>query len=104
MKAALLLLAFLVPADRAVAAPAGSEVTQTVPGSLLFARLTTERRDLFLQEVFDFTVSVHSRGLTMGREIALRNQETPGLTFLPYADLGSSREVVNGKLFDVHRF
>ena len=71
---------------------------------LLFARLTAERKDLFLQEVFDFTVSVYSRGLTMGREIALRNQETPGLTFFPYADLGSRREVVNGKVFDVHRF
>jgi hypothetical protein len=104
MRAALLFLVLLAPAGDALAAAAGGEATQQVPGALLHARLTTDRKDRFLQEVFDFTVSVYSRGLTMGREIALRNQEAPGLTFFPYVDLGSRREVVNGRAFDVHRF
>jgi hypothetical protein len=104
MRALLLFLALLAPAGRASAATAGGEATQPVPGALLYARLTTDRTDLHLQEVFSFTVSVYSRGVTMGREIALRNQDAPGLTFFPYADLGSGRETVNGKVFDVHRF
>jgi hypothetical protein len=104
MRAALLLLALLAPAGHALAAPAGAEVAQPIPSALLHARLTTQRRDVVLQEVFDFTVSVYSRGLTMGREIALRNQETPGLAFFPYTDLGTGREVLDGKAYEVHRF
>ena len=71
---------------------------------LLFARLTAERRDLFLQEVVDFNLSVYSSGLTMGREMALSNRETPGLNFLPFQDRGGTREVVDGKTYDVRRF
>ena len=104
MRAALLVLVLLAPCGHAWAAPTGGEAAQQVPAALLHARLTAERKDLVLQEVFDFTVSVYSRGLTMGREITLRNQEAPGLAFFPYVDLGSGREVVNGKAYDVHRF
>lgn len=83
-------------------------LTSTVPAlaadDALFVRLTTPGREFYLQEVFDFTLSVHSRGLNMGREISLVNEEVPGLRFLPYQDLGSRREVIDGRLFDVHRF
>jgi hypothetical protein len=70
----------------------------------LFVRLHTDRRERFLQEEFDFTLAVYSRGLTMGREIALLNRETPGLQFRPFSDRGGGREEIDGKVYDVRRF
>lgn len=82
-----------------------SGASQTLDGgSPLFASVTTERRDRFHHEVFEFTVSVYSRGLTLGREIALANEETPGLQFRPYQDLGTRHEEIEGKVYDVRRF
>lgn len=83
--------------------PGGGEQAQTMD-DLLFARLRAERRDFYLQEVFDITLSVYSRGLNMGRETALLDLEASGLNFLPFKDLGTDREQVGGKLYDVHRF
>lgn len=100
--AARAILLILVPL--ACAAPAFSTQAATSNSDYLFARLTTERKELFLQEVFDFTLSVYSQGLNMGREISLSNRETPGLNFLPYRELDGGRERINGRSFDVRRF
>lgn len=85
--------------------PAGGSVSLAADaGSPLFATVTTPRREHYHHEVFEFTVAVHSRGLTLGREIALTNAETPGLRFLPFRDLGARREEIAGLSHDVHRF
>ena len=94
----------LVLAPLACAGPAFASQTAGSDNDFLFVRLTTERKQLFLQEVFDFNLSVYSLGLNMGREISLLNRETPGLNFFPYRELGGDREVINGRTFDVRRF
>jgi hypothetical protein len=81
----------------------GGEQAQSID-DLLFARLRAERREVYLQEVFEITLSVYNRGLNMGRETALLNMEASGLNFLPFKDLGTDREQVGGKLYEVHRF
>ncbi|HEY6000139.1 MAG TPA: hypothetical protein VI078_12695, partial [bacterium] len=86
-----------------LSAPVAAEPVDEAGGQL-FASVATARRERFLHEVFEFTVSVYSRGLTMGREIALVNEETPGLQFGPFRDAGSGREEVNGRTYDVRRF
>jgi hypothetical protein len=98
-----MVLLVLVPVLLGWSAPARSSPAVEAGGQL-FAGLTTLRQDRFLHEVFEFTVSIYSSGLTMGREIALLNEETPGLQFRPYRDQGSGREEVDGKVYDVHRF
>jgi hypothetical protein len=90
--ALLLVLATLAPAE-----PGRSS-------DLLFARLTTERKELFLQEIVEFNLSVYSSGLNLGRELSLSNRETPGLNFLPFQDRGGTREAVDGRTYDVRRF
>lgn len=101
----LVVLALLVSAAASAAsAPAGSDRGDPVPRDLLFARLTTERTERFPQEIFDFILSVYSRGLTMGRETAVLGLEASGLNILPVQDLGTGREAIDGKFFDVHRF
>jgi hypothetical protein len=101
MKAWVLLL---VVAPLVSGGPATMARAAETADDFLFVRVSAERRELFLQEVFDFTVSVYSQGLNMGREISLLNREAPGLSFFPYRELGSGREVVNGRTFDVRRF
>ena len=97
--APLLLLATLLSGGPASVAHAAESADD-----FLFVRVSAERRELFLQEVFDFTVSVYSQGLNMGREISLHNREAPGLSFFPYRELGGGREIVSGRTFDVRRF
>jgi hypothetical protein len=94
------LVAFAVvglSADRAVSQTAED-------GSQLFTEVTTQRQDRYQHEVFEFTVAVYSRGLTLGREIALVNEETPGLQFRPFRDQGGRREEIEGIVYDVRRF
>lgn len=97
----LLLLAALPVA--AAAAP-GADLERPVSGDQLFARLTTERKEPYLQEIFEVTLAVYSRGLTMGRETSVLDLEASGLNVFPLQDLGSDREELNGKVFAVHRF
>jgi hypothetical protein len=105
-----LLFALLAAAAPALSSPqAGDRRDPVAPragggGDPLFVRLAATRKEFVLQEVFDFTLSVYSRGLDLGREIALVNEETPGLNFLPFQDLGGGREAIDGRVFEVHRF
>jgi hypothetical protein len=95
-RALLCLLAPALLAGQAAAADPGRE--------RLFARLTTQQSEVFLQQVFDVTVSVYSRHLTLGREIALVDLEAAGLSFSPFRDLGSASEAVDGSAYTVRRF
>jgi hypothetical protein len=105
-----LLIALLAAAAPAFSSPqTGDGLDPGAPRTgggddLLFARLAAARKELVLQEIFEFTLSVYSRGLNLGREIALVNEEAPGLNFLPFQDLGGGREAIDGRVFDVHRF
>ncbi|HWR97447.1 MAG TPA: hypothetical protein VN317_03425, partial [Candidatus Methanoperedens sp.] len=90
---ALVLLGWSIPAW---ASPSGQPDGGSLPPSSLFARLTTQQQHRFLHEVFDFTLTVCSRGLALGREISLLNQETPGFRFFAFRDLGGGREVIDG--------
>lgn len=72
---------------------------------LLFAKLTADRQDLYVQEPFALTLSIYSRqGIQMGGNIGLQGMPETGLSDLKWQELQPSREAVNGSVYEVRRF
>jgi hypothetical protein len=71
---------------------------------LVFARLGLPRTELYLQERFDVELSLYYRGVQLDRNIQLQNLPSTGLNLDEFQELGSTRENINGELYEVRRF
>jgi tetratricopeptide (TPR) repeat protein len=74
-------------------------------GRALFARLTTDKKALYNQEIFDLYVEIFHRGdINIGRDISLINMPTDGLSLQAFEELATTREVVDNEIYQVRRF
>ena len=73
-------------------------------GERLFARLTTDRAEVYIQEAFDVILSIYSYQLDLGGNIALDGLPGSGLSFQDFVQLPEEREVVDGRVYDVRRY
>lgn len=88
--------------DQGAAAPAGGEGAQIA--DLLFATISAQPTNVYIQQVFDVVLSIYSRNITLGRDVELGNLPASGLSLPPFQELGSTREVVHNQIYDVRRF
>lgn len=72
---------------------------------LMYATLTINRPTLYTHEVFDLTLNLYIQSnLSIDRNVGLVDFETTGLSLEGFQEIGSSREAVNGTIYDVRRF
>lgn len=71
---------------------------------LLFATLTSDRPEVYVQETFDIVLKVYSQGLNLDRQISLTDLRTTGLNLGSFEEMGSGREIVSNQVFDVRQF
>ena len=72
---------------------------------MLFASLSASSTNLYSQQVFDITLTVHAaQGVNIGRDIALLNMPSTGISLNQFQELGSSREVMHNNIYEVRRF
>ena len=72
---------------------------------LLFATLSITRPHVYVQEYFDLTLQLFIRtGLNVDRNVALQDFDTRGLALGGFEELASTREAINGNIYDVRRF
>ena len=99
---------FELPAIQVEVRPPGSAAaggTQPQQWSdLVFAKILADRTTVYNQENFDLTLAIYSRGVNMGRDVALVNMPTTGLVLQQFQEVGGGREVVNGEIFEIKRF
>ena len=78
---------------------------ETSQADLLFAVLSSSSTNLYSQQVFDITLTVYAaQGVNVGRDIALLNMPSSGISLQQFQELGSSREVVNNSIYEIRRF
>ncbi len=71
---------------------------------LMFAELQVSRAPVFVQEWFEITLSVYTRGLNLGRDIYLENMPETGLSMQPFQELRAAREIVGNDVYEVRRY
>ena len=71
---------------------------------LVFARIELPRTEVYLQERFDVELHLFYRGVQLDRNIQLQNLPSTGINLDEFQEIGSSREAINGELFEVRRF
>ncbi len=71
---------------------------------LVFARLSVEKENVFVQEAFNATISIYSRGVNLGRDVGLSNMPDTGIQIQPFVQLASGQEVVGEDIYDVRRY
>ena len=70
---------------------------------MLFARAKTQDDSVYNQEYFDLFLSLYARGIRLGREVDIVNIPE-GLSVRQIQNLRGTQELVEGQVFDVHRF
>lgn len=86
------------------AAPEGQTAGQSAQ-ELLFATVTASSTNLYIQQVFDITLAVYAaQGINVGREVSLSSMPATGISLQPFQELGSAREVVSNRIYEVRRF
>ncbi len=83
---------------------APEQETRQELSDLLFATVTVERPSVYVQEVFDLTISIYSRGLNLARDVSLMNMPDTGLVLQGFQEQRTTREVVRNDVYDVRRF
>lgn len=72
---------------------------------LIFASLSVDRPAIYAQEVFDLTLNLHIQpGLNIDRNVGLLDFDTTGLSLNGFEEIASTRETVDGKIYDVRHF
>lgn len=71
---------------------------------LVFARIQLPRTEVYLQERFDVELHLFYRGVQLDRNIQLQNLPSTGINLDEFQEVGSSRETVNGELYEVRKF
>lgn len=71
---------------------------------LLFATISAQPTNVYIQQVFDVVLSIYSRNINLGRDVELGNLPASGLSLPPFQEMGSTREVVRNQIYDVRRF
>ncbi len=85
------------------AAPApGGDSSQIA--DLLFATISAQPTNVYIQQVFDVVLSIYSRNINLGRDVELGNLPASGLSLPPFQEMGSTREVVHNQIYEVRRF
>lgn len=95
---------FDLPAISVKVVPArGSEASRVE--DLIFATLTVTRTNLYVQEVFDLTLAIYyTPDLSLDRSVNLLDFDTVGLSIGRFEELGTSREAVGGRVYNVWRY
>ncbi|MCS6772050.1 MAG: BatD family protein [Kiritimatiellae bacterium] len=88
--------------------PAESPGGQNPASSLdewMFATLEVDREKVYVQQVFDLTLSVFTLpGINLDRYLSLLNFDPPGLSIGGFEEIAGDRTVVDGRVYDVRRF
>ncbi|HKL22270.1 MAG TPA: BatD family protein, partial [Tichowtungia sp.] len=72
---------------------------------LVFAKIAASRETAYVQEPFDLTLSIYSRpGLQIRGIENLRGIPETGLSVTEWKESSSTREQINGELYEVRRF
>ena len=72
---------------------------------LVFARLSSTRDKVYVQEPFELTLSIYTRaGIQLLGSIDLQGMPETGLSELTWKDLPVTREQIDGQIFDVRQF
>ncbi|MBU1910388.1 MAG: BatD family protein, partial [Verrucomicrobia bacterium] len=87
------------PAATAPPAPGQPQIAD-----LLFATISAQPTNVYIQQVFDVVLSIYSRNINLGRDLELGNLPASGLSLPPFQEIGATREVVNNQIYDVRRF
>lgn len=70
-----------------------------------FVRVESSREQAYVQEPFDLTLSIYSRtDIQLGRKVNLSGFPETGLTDPEWKETGTTREQVDGVLYNVRRF
>jgi len=97
-----------IPAVELEAVDQGAAATSDGGGSpiadLLFATISAQPTNVYIQQVFDVVLCIYSRNITLGRDVELGNMPASGLSLPPFQEMGSTREVVRNQIYDVRRF
>lgn len=83
---------------------AGAATGDSGKGKPAFARIVTERNEVYLHENFTVTVSIYSKGLNLASDIQLNGMPDSGLKLTPFVELPGGRDVVDGEVYEVRQF
>ncbi|HMP75774.1 MAG TPA: BatD family protein [Kiritimatiellia bacterium] len=84
---------------------AGANANAQELDELVFASLTATRPHVYVQEIFELTLQLYIRtGINLDRNVSLLDFDTLGLSLTGFEELASTRESVNGQIYDVRRF
>ena len=83
----------------------GQDSSATDMSQLLFAKVTSNRTNVYNQETFDITLSIYSSpSINMDRNVSLVDMPTTGLRVGQFQELNSTRVLINNQVYDVRRF
>jgi len=71
---------------------------------LVFARIQLPRAEVYLQERFEVELHLFYRGVQLDRNIQLQNLPSTGINLDEFQEVGSSRETMNGEIYEVRKF
>ncbi len=87
----------LLPQVTVQVAPAHQEAA-------LFARMTVERSEVYLHEIFEVTLTIYSHQVDLGSDFRLLNMPDARLSFQTFNEMHSEPEMVNGRVYRTKRF
>ncbi|NKB22967.1 MAG: hypothetical protein GKR87_00925 [Kiritimatiellae bacterium] len=67
----------------------------------LFARLSTDRTNVYNQEIFDIKLAIYYRDINLGRDASLLNLPESGLSMQQFEEIRASRQLVNSQIYQV---
>ncbi len=91
-----------------VVAPGGSgpdtQGRETPWSEQLFARLDIPRTNLYVQELFDATLTIYARDMNLGREMSILGLPESGLNMQGTREMRAGRDIIGGKVYDAQPF
>ena len=88
-----------------VVATSGDATAAQSWSDVLFARITSSRTQAYVQEPFELTLSIYSKpGLQIRSVENLRGLPETGLSQTDWKESSTTREQLNGTLYDVRKF
>jgi hypothetical protein len=70
----------------------------------LFARMSVEKSDVYLHEIFEVTLTIYSHQVDLGSDFRLMNMPDARLSFQPFNEMHAEPELVNGRVYRTKKF